>query len=179
MARVALVYGTTEGQTATIAERVADVLGDAGHDPTLVHAEHSPAGFDPRAYDAVVVGASIHYGKHQSSVGRFVRDHVDALGGMPSAFFSVSLTAADESDEARETARGLLDEFLSETGWEPDATLVVAGALRYSEYGLLKRLVMKRIARKHGGATDTSRDHEYTDWDDVERFAAEFAGRLD
>ncbi|WP_380674936.1 flavodoxin domain-containing protein [Salinigranum sp. GCM10025319] len=179
MTRVALVYGTTEGQTATIAERIAAVLGDAGHDPTLVHADHLPAGFDVNEYDAVIVGASIHYGRHQSSVARFVRDHVDALGGMPSAFFSVSLTAADESDEARATARSLLEGFLAETGWEPDATLVVAGALKYSEYGLLTRFVMKRIARKHGEITDTSRDYEYTDWDDVERFATEFAVGLD
>jgi menaquinone-dependent protoporphyrinogen oxidase len=30
---------------------------------------------------------------------------------------------------------------------------------------------MKRASRKHGGATDTSRDHEYTDWHQVEQFA--------
>ncbi|HSJ13546.1 MAG TPA: hypothetical protein VK939_03970, partial [Longimicrobiales bacterium] len=47
---------------------------------------------------------------------------------------------------------------------------VVGGALRYSEYGVLKRLMMKHIARSHGLSGDTSRDHELTDWDRVRSF---------
>jgi menaquinone-dependent protoporphyrinogen oxidase len=34
---------------------------------------------------------------------------------------------------------------------------------------------MKRIARKQGGPTDTSRDYEFTNWDDVARLAAQVA----
>jgi hypothetical protein len=30
---------------------------------------------------------------------------------------------------------------------------------------------MKRASAMNGGATDTSRDHEYTDWEQVDRFA--------
>ena len=179
MARVAVIYGTTEGQTATIAERVAGALADAGHDPALLHAAHLPAGFEIEASDGVVVGASVHVGRHQQYVTRFVREHAAVLNGMPSAFFSVSLTAAAGTDEAHETARGLLEEFLTETGWEPDTTTVFPGALRYSEYGLLTRYAMRRIAKQYGEDTDTSRDYEYTDWDAVDRFATEFAGLLE
>jgi menaquinone-dependent protoporphyrinogen oxidase len=179
MARVALVYGTTEGQTATIAERVAATLSDRGHDPTLVHAKHLPADFSLAEYDGCVVGASVHYSRHQRYVTRFARDYVTTLNGMPSAFFSVSMTAATGTPEADATARGLLETFLANTGWTPDVTGVFAGALKYSEYGLLTRFLMKRIARKYGGETDTSRDYEYTEWDAVERFAGEFADLLD
>jgi hypothetical protein len=38
----------------------------------------------------------------------------------------------------------------------------------------LKRWAIQRIARKAGGATDTTRDWEYTDWEDVKQFAREF-----
>jgi len=34
--------------------------------------------------------------------------------------------------------------------------------------------MMRIIVRMAGGDTDASRDHEYTDWAAVERFAAEF-----
>jgi menaquinone-dependent protoporphyrinogen oxidase len=34
---------------------------------------------------------------------------------------------------------------------------------------------MKRIARAEGGPTDTSRDHELTNWEDVDEFAERFA----
>jgi hypothetical protein len=33
---------------------------------------------------------------------------------------------------------------------------------------------MKLIAKQQGGDTDTSHDHEYTDWDDLTRFVEEF-----
>jgi menaquinone-dependent protoporphyrinogen IX oxidase len=40
--------------------------------------------------------------------------------------------------------------------------------------------MMKRIVRDKPGilSTDTSRDHEYTDWDQVERFGRDFLERL-
>jgi menaquinone-dependent protoporphyrinogen oxidase len=34
---------------------------------------------------------------------------------------------------------------------------------------------MKRIVAKAGGDTDTTRDYEYTDWEDLRRFAQDFA----
>ena len=37
---------------------------------------------------------------------------------------------------------------------------------------------MKRIAAKAGGDTDTSRDYEYTDWADLQRFADRFGARV-
>lgn len=178
MARVLVAYGTSEGQTATIAERIGDALAAEGCDATLVHAKHPPADLEPGDYDGVIVGASIHMGTHQRYVGKFVREHLETLNRRPSAFFSVSLTAANAEPVDREPAREMLEGFLEETGWEPDRTLSVAGALRYSEYGLLKRVAMRRIAGKAGGDTDTSRDYEYTDWEAVAEFALEFATLL-
>ncbi|WP_458189368.1 menaquinone-dependent protoporphyrinogen IX dehydrogenase [Haladaptatus sp. NG-WS-4] len=179
MARILVVYGSTEGQSATIAERIAEVFDDAGHEPAVVHVKHRPEGFSLSEYDAVVVGASIHMGKHQKYVTRFVREHTAELNRRPSAFFSVSLAAADGSEEAWEQAREYVHEFLSETGWEPDWTAVVPGALKYSQYGVLKRFVMKRIAKRTGRDTATSRDYEYTDWDEVEGFATVISDSLE
>lgn len=179
MAHVLVGYGTSEGQTARVAERIGDVLAEAGHDVDLVHVTHPPAGLDPATYDGIVVGASVHMGRHQSSVTDFVRDHRETLNRLPSAFVSVSLTAAHDDPADREPATDLLSTFLEETGWEPDRTTLVAGALKYSEYGLMKRFLMRRIAGRAGGDTDTSRDYEYTDWDDVEAFARAFGSLLE
>jgi menaquinone-dependent protoporphyrinogen oxidase len=38
---------------------------------------------------------------------------------------------------------------------------------------------MKRIVQKAGGDVDTSRDYEYTDWEDVRRFGTQFVRELD
>jgi menaquinone-dependent protoporphyrinogen oxidase len=37
---------------------------------------------------------------------------------------------------------------------------------------------MKRISKKRGLPTDTSRDYEFTDWAAVDRFAGELGGIL-
>jgi menaquinone-dependent protoporphyrinogen IX oxidase len=55
---------------------------------------------------------------------------------------------------------------------------VFAGALAYSKYNFLVKWWMKRIAKKSGGETDTSKDYEYTNWNDVSRFAEDFSNKI-
>ena len=69
-------------------------------------------------------------------------------------------------------------ELLTETGWRPGQVTILAGRLAYTKYGWLMRWVMKRIARKAALAIDTSRDHEYTNWDEVGRLADDLAAEF-
>lgn len=179
MAEILVAYETGEGQTRNIAEHLATALREHGHDTTTVDLRAAPDDVDPSAHDAVVVGGSIHVGSHGSRLVRFVEHNVAALTSRPSAFFQVSLSAASEDPERRAEADSYLAALLAQTGWAPDSVASFAGALRYSEYGFLKRAMMRRIAKDATGDTDTSRDYEYTDWAAVERFAAEVAGLVD
>ncbi|HET9304230.1 MAG TPA: flavodoxin domain-containing protein [Propionibacteriaceae bacterium] len=172
MARVLIPYGTTEGQTAKIAEVIAEVLRDRGHEAVSsdIKSLVDPA-FD--RCDAVVIGASIHMGKHDKHVVEFVRKNRGTLERLPSAFFSVSLAAYGDTREAE----GYVDHFEEETGWRPDKVAMFGGALLYTQYGFIKRHVMKGIAKDKPGnlGLDTSRDYVYTEWDAVRRFAEHFA----
>jgi menaquinone-dependent protoporphyrinogen oxidase len=175
MANVLIAYGTSEGQTAKIVEYIAQMVGDRGHDAVAVDAKALAGGDAPENYEAVIVGASIHMGKHEGYVVDFVRENHDALERLPSAFFSVSLAAHDDI----EVAEGYMEEFVRETGWRPDMVGLFAGALLYKQYGFIKRHLMKKIARDKGNPdTDTSRDYVYTDWNDVRHFVEEFLERL-
>lgn len=176
MSRIVVIYGSSEGQTAKIAERIGDVLSRAGHDVVLSTAKYPPhvLSADGYGYDGIVVGASIHRGSHQGYVTEFVREYADELDRLPSVFFSVSLAAARDDPEAQSTVEQYLQSFLEETHWEPDLTYSVAGALKYSEYGFLTRFVMKHIAGRESLDTDTDHDYEYTDWAGVESFATQF-----
>ena len=78
-----------------------------------------------------------------------------------------------------QAARRYVDTFLRQVGWQPQQTATFGGALQYSKYGALKRLVMILFVGLAGGDTDTSRDYEYTDWDAVDRFIHAFAQALD
>ena len=127
---------------------------------------------DLAGYSAAILAASVHLGRHEREMVAFVKRHREALDRLPSAFLSVSLSAAGTQDpttspqkreEATAAVDGMLATFFEETGWHPARTSAVAGALAYTQYGLLIRFVMKRIARAAGVSTDTSQDHVFTD----------------
>jgi len=173
--RVLIVYASTHGQTEKIAARIGDVLSDAGLGVTMVRASEVPRSLPVIAFAAVVVGASVHFNRHQRAVERFVRDNAAALDRVPSAFFSVSGTAAGTSPEEQAAAARYVERFVAECGWHPSRSIAVAGAVRYTRYNPLLRWVMRRISAKVGRSTDTSCDHEYTDWLQVQRFAESIA----
>ncbi len=178
MAQVLIVYGTTEGQTAKIAQHIADAGRRHGHGVDVVHAPDIDGEADPGVYDAAIVGASVHEGHYQKAVGHFVDRHRDWLAARPSAFFSVSLGVQSKNPEDVAHVQQIISDFLAEHGWAPATTASFAGALKYTQYNWLKRMVMKQIAKSEGGATDTSQDYEYTDWNQVDGFAERFFGSL-
>jgi menaquinone-dependent protoporphyrinogen oxidase len=117
----------------------------------------------------------VHAEEHQSSVREFVRRNRDLLHLLPSGFFSVSLTAVEVDEEARQETQAMVDKFVRETGWQPSRIETIAGALVYSQYNIFVRHLMKLISRHEGRPTDTSHDYDYTDWEAVEKFALSFA----
>jgi menaquinone-dependent protoporphyrinogen oxidase len=172
--KVLILYASNHGHTARIASRIADVIRESG---AMVDVRDVDAAGElaPPGYDAVLVGASVHAGHHQRTVVDWVKRHATTLNGMPSAFFSVCLTAAEDTEESREATRKYTDDFLDDTGWNPLRTEAIAGALQYREYDVATRVLMRLLMKRGHHPTDTSRDHDYTDWDDVARFAREFA----
>ena len=177
MTSVLILHASSEGQAARIAERIARMLGDRGHSVDVRPARDFRAGFDAAEYEAVVIGASIHYGHHPAYLRALMRHHRADLEGLPTAFFSVSLSAGGPGAKPA-AARRYLEKFLSQIGWQPKLTKIFAGALQYSKYGGFKRLLMRMIVGLAGGDTDTTRDYEYTDWNAVAGFTETFAQQL-
>ncbi len=178
MPTLLIVYSTVEGQTRRIAQAVAGHARDAGFDPVLLDPEH-PLADGVVHFDAALVAAPVHFGKHPASVLRFVQRHREALESVPCAFLSVSMSAARADDASRAAAAGYLTTFLAAAGWSPALAVSVAGALRYTRYGFLKRLMLRRIARKNGLPTDVRQDHELTDWAAVRRHTLHLLRRVE
>jgi menaquinone-dependent protoporphyrinogen oxidase len=174
MARILVVYGTAYGQTQRIAGHLMDLLAEFGHELAMYQGDHLPADLDLDEYDAFVVAASIIRGRHQPYIRDFVREHAAKLNAASSAFVSVSGAAANAPVQAGE----YLQQFFRDTGWYPSFSASFAGAMAYTRYGWVLRWIMKAISRKNGGPTDTTRDHEMTDWLRVYRFAAQLAAAL-
>ncbi|GAB4100766.1 flavodoxin domain-containing protein [Sinomonas halotolerans] len=174
MTQILVAYGTTEGHTGTIAEFVADVLREQGHEVTVADVKATDT--VPDGCGAVVLGGSVHVGKHDPQVVDFAARNLEALAERPSAFLSVSLALVGDTAEAEKYVR----DFEADSGWTPDRVSLVAGALLYTQYGFAKRQLMRTIAASKRGvlSTDTSQDTVYTDWEALRRFGEDFAAEL-
>lgn len=170
--KVLILYSTTDGQTRDIASYIANVLQatDECDVIDLQHAEH----LDLQRYQKIVVGASVRYGHFNPRLEKFIKQNLDILNHMPSAFYAVNLTARKLEKRTAQT-NPYVRKFLIKTPWKPALCGVFAGALRYPRYRWLDRVMIQLIMRLTGGETDTSKDVEYTDWGDVTHFADDIA----
>lgn len=173
MARIFIVWSSTEGQTRRIVQAVEHDLKKAGNQLETINADDPPRGWIFSKADAVLVAASIHRGRYTEGLRKVLRQQSGRFATLPTAFASVSLSAARPETQAE--AEGYIAKLLEETGWKPALTVSLAGALRYPEYPFFKRWMMKNIAKKGGLPTDTSQVHEFTDWERVHKLAAEVA----
>lgn len=181
MKPILIVYATREGQTARVAEHLASTLRKQGASAEILNAAQPVHEPELTRYELVILAASAHMHNYEREMVDFVKSHKAALLDMPTVFLSVSLSqAAVEQTANAEALRAkahaeveeMIDGFFAATDFRPTAHKAVAGALLYTQYNWLIRLIMKRISKSEGGSTDTSRDHEYTDWQDLDAFVA-------
>jgi menaquinone-dependent protoporphyrinogen oxidase len=179
MARMLIAYATKEGHTAHIAEQLGEALAARGHDVRLARVGKEPLAV-PAEIDAAIVGGAIHANRQLPELVAFARANRDRLAGLPTAFFTVCLSATDDTPEGAATTEGYVRQFIAETGWRPARTAVFAGKLAWTQYDFFTRLVMKLITRRKGLTDqDTARDYDYTDYAAVRRFAEEFAAAVE
>lgn len=171
-----ILFSSRDGQTREIASYIANQLKEQ-QECDLVNILHAST-VDWTKYDRVLIGASIRYGHFHPKVAKFVKQHLQELRKRPSGFFSVNLTARKPEKRAPQT-NAYTRKFLLHSPWEPDCCAVFAGALRYPRYGFFDRIMIQLIMRMTGGETDTTKEVDYTDWEQVGRFAHEFAAISD
>ena len=169
-----VVYASTHGHTAKIAARLAGAMRGEGLAVDLRDVAQA-ADAEPDRYELVVVGGSLHKERHQPELAGWVTEHRDALARVASVFFSVSLSAAEDSAESHAATQRCIDDFCTRTGWTPARTERIAGALQYREYDVFTRQLMRLLMKHMGRPTDASHDYDYTDWDAVDRLGRELA----
>jgi menaquinone-dependent protoporphyrinogen oxidase len=176
MNRILVLYETGEGQTRKIANTIGDTIRADGLDADVIQAGHMDP--DPGQYAGIIVAASVHAGGYQKPIGQWLRAHAGQLDHTPTAFVSVCLSILSKNEAGRKEAEAIPQRFVDGMHWHPTTIKIVAGALLYTQYNFFVRWIMKRIVASAGGDTDTSRDYEYTDWNDVRAFAIEFGRRV-
>ncbi len=170
MARILIVYSTTDGHTLRICERLRVLVEAQGHQVSLVPvAEAADAAL--AQYDRIVVGASIRYGKHSPAVVDFMNRNAPLLNRKPGAFFSVNVVAR-KPEKNRPDTNPYVRKLLRTMAWRPSEVAVFAGKIDYPKYGVVDRVVIRFIMWLTNGPTDPQAVVEFTDWRHVEAFGA-------
>jgi len=168
MASTLLLYSSAYGLSKQICERIQAHLAQRGQ-----RADVAPLvgpGVDPGDYDAIVLGVSIKHGKHHPSVLEFIRANTSLLDRKPSALFSVNLVARKPAKNTPAT-NPYLKRLVAQSPWKPKLQAVFAGELDYSRYGPVDKHMMRLVMWINKGPTALDTKVQFTNWDDVQRFA--------
>lgn len=168
MAKILLLYSTTDGHTIQICDRIKGVLEGEGNTVEIRDLKVEPD-LQQGTFEKVVIGASIRYGKHQPLVNDFIKRNQAVLEAHPNAFFSVNVVARKPEKNTPDT-NPYLQKFLKKIDWQPQHLDVFAGRIDYPSLGFFDRNMIRFILWMGKGPTDPTGTFEFTDWDRVEEF---------
>jgi len=168
MANILIMYSTTDGHTLEICQYLKKVIERKDNRVTL-HSMDDDSSVDMSAFDKIVLGASIRYGKHGKQVYRYIKNNQQILDSKPNAFFSVNVVARKPEKNRPET-NPYLKKFLKQIAWQPRELAVFAGKLNYPIYTLWDRQIIRFIMWMTKGPTDPDTVIDFTDWNQVEAF---------
>jgi menaquinone-dependent protoporphyrinogen oxidase len=168
MARILIIYSTTDGHTREICQRLRQVIEQEDHRVTLMSIDVEP-NVDMKPFDKIVLGASIRYGKHGKQVYEYIERNEQILDSKPNGFFSVNVVARKPENNQPET-NPYLKKFLKQISWQPKELAVFAGKIDYQRYRFWDRLMIRLIMWVTKGPTDPKTVAEFTNWKQVEAF---------
>jgi menaquinone-dependent protoporphyrinogen oxidase len=127
--KAAVFYATLEGQTRTVASRIAGQLRHHGIETDLIEVK-TAATVEWTAYSAACVAASVHVGRHEPEMTAFVRRYRAELARVGAAFVSVMPREAgaeepvtSEADRrAADDVQRIIALFVTVAGFRPGST---------------------------------------------------------
>jgi menaquinone-dependent protoporphyrinogen oxidase len=164
--KVLVAYASKQGATAEIAEKIGDIIRDAG----LV-VDVFPAGQvrDPGVYDAIVLGSAVYYGRWQKDAVSFLKRNEKVLADLPVWFFSSGPVGEGDPVELLDGWRfpALQQEIADRI--QPRGIIVFHGVLRNDKLNFFEKWVMNNFESPEG---------DFRDWDAITAWAENIAEGL-
>ena len=82
--KILIIYATKNGVSKKAAERLFDLLSQT-NEISLYDINNAPPA--PDAFDVIVLGGSVRMLKINKRLKKYLKEHIDAISNMPSAFF--------------------------------------------------------------------------------------------
>ncbi|MEI2688639.1 MAG: flavodoxin domain-containing protein [Anaerolineae bacterium] len=164
--RVLVVYATKYGATAGIAEKIGQVLGEAG---LAVDIQRAGQAGDPAAYQAVVLGSAVYIGKWRKEAANYLKAHEGALAQRPVWIFSSGpLGEGDAAEQAGDLGFPKALRPIAERINVRD-NAIFFGAVDRAKLNPLERWMLNKVQSPIG---------DFRDWDAIAAWAAGIAAAL-
>ena len=169
--KISVFYSTRDGQSERIAQRVVARLCDSGATTTIHLLTRSTQPTIEARCRAIVAILAVRYGGMLPEAAEFLTGYAGRDQAPPLALAVVSLVARDKSRRTPQT-NPYLRKTLAHYRLRPALATALAGRLNYPKYRFVDKQMIRLIMAMTGGVTDGRSDIEYTDWAQVDDFAA-------
>ena len=166
--KILILYSSIDGHTKKICSFISNILKQ-NH---II--EMNEINNDEKVkfyiYDFIIIGASIRYGTYRKSFLKFINENCIELQNSKTAFFSVNIVARKKEKNSINT-NPYIKKFFRLSKWKPKIVEVFAGKLDYPKYNFFNKNIIKFIMWITNGPTQTDIVVEFTNWNDVKKFA--------
>jgi menaquinone-dependent protoporphyrinogen oxidase len=166
--KIGILYATVDGQTLKICNKLRKELLKNNNQVELFSIDEFNETISD--FDKFIIGSSIRYGVHHKKIIEFINANKAQLDTIKTAFFSVNLVARKLEKQTPETNPYVI-KFFKKITWKPTIVEVFAGKLDYKKYPFFDRIMIQFIMWITKGPTNQNTTIEYTNWDDVIKFA--------
>jgi menaquinone-dependent protoporphyrinogen oxidase len=157
--KVLVAYASKLGATAEIAKRIRDLLTNAGLEVDLFPAQQVK---DLSAYDGIVLGSAIYYGRWRKEAVRFLKTKEDQLRNKKVWFFSSGpLDKGDPVELLDGWTFPPLQQALKER-IRPQGLAIFHGVLDRSKLNPFERFVMDKMGAPEGDFRDWGLVEDWT-----------------
>jgi len=164
--QVLVTYATKYGATAEIAEKIGQVLQQAGLQTDVLPADRAG---DPSAYGAVVLGSAVYIGQWRKEAAKFLKANESILAGKPVWLFSSGPTGEGDAVELVQGWRfpGKLQPIADRI--QPRDIAVFHGAADANKLNALEKWMLKNVKAPAG---------DFRDWEAITAWATAIAEEL-
>ena len=165
-AQILVAYATKYGATAEIAEKIGEVLREAGLQTDVLPADKVS---DLTPYQAVVLGSAVYMGKWRDEAAKFLEDNENALTERPVWLFSSG--ALGEGDPVELMQGWRFPEAQQEVAdrIQPRDIAFFHGVLDTEKLSLPEKLILKGVKAPVG---------DFRDWGAITTWATAIAEEL-
>jgi menaquinone-dependent protoporphyrinogen oxidase len=164
--QVLVAYATKRGATAEIAERIGQVLRQAGLRADVLPAERVA---DLSPYKAVILGSAVYIGQWRKEAATFLKTNEKTLAERPVWLFSSGPTGEGDPVQLLQGWRLPKAQQLVADRIRPRDVAVFHGALDPKKMNLIERWMIKNVKSPVG---------DFRDWDAIGAWAKAISDAL-